>query len=122
LGSNFLSNQLLLCGSPNREYAADRKVSVNDGAAVKGIKSDVETLALTDDFKVRSLLACKPFDFGVLLEVLLNDLITLDILMELLVSEFVGRAYFIDGRVSNEERDLFRGTEYALEDGGFLAL
>ena len=122
MGSNFLSNQLLLCGSPNREYAADRKVSVNDGAAVKGIKSDVEALALTDYFEVRPFFAGEPFYFGILLEVLLNDFIALDILMELLVSEFVGRAYFIDGRVSNEERDLFGGTEYALEDGGFLAL
>ena len=88
--SELLSNQLLLSCPPNGENASDGEVCVNDGASVKWVVSDVEAIALANGFKMRSLLACEPLDFGVLLEVLLDDLITLDILMELLVAKLVG--------------------------------
>ena len=65
LSSELLSDEFLLCCPPDRKNAADREVSVDDGASVKRIVSDVETVTLTEGFKMRSLLACESFNSGV---------------------------------------------------------
>lgn len=70
----------------------------------------------------RSFLAGEGLDQGVQFEVFFNDLITVDVLVELLVSEVIGGFKLEDGWVSEEYGDLIGGVEDGHDDGLDLAL
>ena len=122
LSSELLTDEFLLCCSPDRKNAADREVGVDDGASVERIESDVETVSFSNNFQMRTFLTGEAFNDLIFFEMSLNDLITLDILMELFITKFIGGSNLVDGRVSNEERYLFGSIEDSLYDRCVLSL
>lgn len=94
LSSQGFSNQLLVCNFPDGENASDREISVHNGASIERIVCNDISFPLFPfpcRVEVGPLLAGKELDLRVFLEVLLNDEVTFNILMELLITELVDR-------------------------------
>lgn len=70
----------------------------------------------------RSFLTSEGLHQGVHLEVFFNDLVTVDVLVELLVSEVIRGFKLEDGRVSEECGDFIGSVEDGHDDGLDLAL
>lgn len=97
LFSQFHLYQFSVVGSPDGEDAADGEVCVNDRAAIEWVEGDNIAISLGDLGVGRSFLAGEGLDQGVQFEVFFNDLITVDVLVELLVSEVIGGFKLEDG-------------------------
>lgn len=92
LSAQFFSDKLLGGVLPDGEDAADGEVSVYDGASVERVEGDDVTLSiisLSGGYEMWSFFAGEVFDGLIFLEDVFNDFIAFDVLVKLLISEFV---------------------------------
>lgn len=87
MSSQSITNQFIGIGLPDRENAANGKISVNNRATIKRIKSNNISLSFSNNFIDRSLLTGKGLYLRIKFEMLLNNLITVNILVELSVTK-----------------------------------
>ena len=98
-------NELILVEGPDGKYASYCEVGINDGRAIERVISDnvlmggFLCLFSGDLIELRALLTGKSYDLRVIPEMLFNNLIAMDILMKLLVSELVLGFELDDGGV-----------------------
>jgi hypothetical protein len=111
LRSQSVSNQLVRICFPDREDAANCEVSVNNRTAVQRVKGHHVSLSLPDNLINRSLLTSKGLHFWIFPEVSFDDLIAVDVLMELGISEEILRFQDDDGRMSEVGGDLLGSVE-----------
>lgn len=91
LGTDFLANELFLGSGPDGKDASNSEVVDDDGASIEGIESDVVSISFAVELlQFGSLLTGESFDEGVFLEMFFDDVIGMDVLLELGVSELVG--------------------------------
>lgn len=90
LVSEFVSDEPVGSGLPDGEDASNGEVGVDNGAAIERIIGDDIPFTLSKNLIFWFLLTGKPLDQRILSEMLLNDSITLHILMQLLISKRVG--------------------------------
>ena len=91
MGTDFLANELFLGSGPDGKDASNSKVVDDDGASIEGIESDVVSISFAVELlQFGSLLTGESFDEGVFLEMFFDDVIGMDVLLELGVSELVG--------------------------------
>ncbi len=91
LGAYFLSDEFFMSSGPNGKDAADSEVVDNDGASIQGIEGDVVSVSFAVELlQFGSLLTGKSFNERVFLEMFFDDIIGMDVLLELGVSELVG--------------------------------
>ncbi len=118
LGTDFFTDKLLLSSGPDGKDASNSKVVDHNGASIKWIKGDVVSIAFTVKlFQLRSFFTGKAFDEWIFLEMLFNDVISMDVLLELCVPELVGGFKDDDGRVSEEGSDFGRSVKDGLDNG-----
>jgi hypothetical protein len=80
-----------MSSGPNSKDAADSEVVDNDGASIQGIEGDVVSVSFAVELlQFGSLLTGKSFNERVFLEMFFDDIIGMDVLLELGVSELVG--------------------------------
>lgn len=76
---------------PDGEDASDSEVIDDNGASIERVEGDVVSMALTVKLlQLRSFFTGESFDEWIFLEMFLNDVIGVDVLLELGVSELVG--------------------------------
>lgn len=98
LGTDLFTNQFFLSPWPDGENTSDSEVVDHNRASIQRIEGDVVTFSLTVKlFQLRSLLAGEPLDQRVFLEVLFDDLVSMNVLLQLSVTELVGRLKNDDG-------------------------
>jgi hypothetical protein len=117
LRTDFFADKLLLSFGPDSKDASNSKVVDHNGASIEWIKSDVVSITFTIKFfQLRSFFTCEAFDEGIFLEMFFNDVISVDVLLKLCVSELVGGFKDDDRRVSEEGRDFGRSIENGLDN------
>ena len=122
MGTDFLANELFLGSGPDGKDASNSEVVDDDGASIEGIESDVVSISFAVELlQFGSLLTGESFDEGVFLEMFFDDVIGMDVLLELGVSELVGGFEDDDGWVSEEGSNLSWGIKNGLDDGGLRA-
>lgn len=92
----FGSYQLIFMIRPNRKYAPNSKVSIDNWWPIQWVISyNVRILVILSTsfmyyfIKIRSLLACKTLCFFILSKMLFDNFITMNILMKLKISKFI---------------------------------
>jgi hypothetical protein len=100
---------------PDGEDAADGKVGVDDGAAVKWVVGDYVAVALPASLVVGFFLTGEALHERISPEVLGDDVVALHILVQLLIAEEVGRLQLDDWRVPQKGSDLHTGVEDGLD-------
>lgn len=92
----FGSYELIFMIRPNRKYASNSKVSINNWWPIQWVISyNVRILVILSSsfmynfIKIRSLLACKTPCFFIFSKMLFDNFITMNILMKLKISKFI---------------------------------
>ena len=117
LATDLLADELFLCSWPDGENTSDCEVVDHYGASIQRIEGDVVAFTLTIKLlQLRSLFTGEPFDQRVFFEVLLNDLVSVHVLLQLGVTELVCWLKNDDGWMPEEYSNLSSGIQNGLDN------
>lgn len=122
LVSECLANEVAWVCPPDGEDASDCEVRIDDRAAIERIIGHHKPFTLCNLLIMRSFLTGKCLDQRIPPKMLLYYLIALDILMQLLVAEQIGRLHNNHWRMPQKLGNLPRRIQQSVNDRSILAL